>query len=99
MNYDVVYQLETKMWEAAKYRCTGKEYADIISVFDCKNYEIKNFEIVNEDTNSIQVHYVIICEVDEEKNQDLGGAFQITTTWRNIEGIWQVVFNMDQRVC
>ena len=32
------------------------------------------------------------------KNRDLEGTFHITTTWKNYEGNWKVVFNMDQRI-
>ena len=80
------------------YRCTGNDYADIISVFDCKRYNIAGFEIVHKDNNTIQVHYVITLEVNEEKNKDLAGTFHITTTWKKYEDIWKVVFNMDQRI-
>ncbi len=75
------------------YRCTGKEYADIVSAFDCKSYSIEHFEIVNQDENSIQVHYVIHLEVNAEENHDLAGTFHITTTWKSMDGIWKVVFN------
>ena len=80
------------------YRCTGKEYAEIISFFDCKSYEIIGFEMVSEDVNSVQIHYVIRIEVNDEKNNDLAGTFHITTTWKNRDDKWKVVFNMDQRV-
>lgn len=80
------------------YRCTGKEYAEIISFFDCKSYNIINFETICEDTSSVQVHYVIKLEVNDDKNFDLAGTFHITTTWKNQDGRWKVVFNMDQRV-
>lgn len=80
------------------YRCTGKEYAEIIGGFDCKRYAIEHFEVVNLDENSVQVHYVICLEVNQEENQDLAGAFHITTTWKRMDGVWKVVFNMDQRV-
>ena len=80
------------------YRCTGKEYAEIISFFDCKSYNIVNFETICEDTSSVQVHYVIKLEVNDDKNFDLAGTFHITTTWKNQDGRWKVVFNMDQRV-
>ena len=43
------------------FRCSGKEYADIISVFDCKSYSMEHFEIVNQDEKSVQVHYVILA--------------------------------------
>lgn len=89
---------ETAIMVCGGYRCTGKEYAEIIAVFDCKSYEIEHFEIVNEDENSVQVHYLISLEVNDEQNRDLAGKFHITSTWKNIAGKWKVVFNMDQRI-
>lgn len=80
------------------YRCTGEEYAQIIRSFDCKTYSIDCFEIVHEDENSFQVHYVLKMEVESEENCDLAGTFHITTTWSLTGGEWKVVFNMDQRV-
>ena len=38
--------------------------------------------IVNQDENSMQVHYVIHIEVEMEENKDLAGTFHITTTWK-----------------
>ena len=92
MNQEKIYNLEMKLWEAAKnrnsqaflevvqetavmvcggYRCTGKEYAEIIALFDCESYTIDHFEIVNESDDSVQVHYEIDVEVKEsEKNED-----------------------------
>lgn len=119
MNQDKVYDMEVKMWEAAKnrnpkafldvvsdtavmvcggYRCTGKEYAEMIAMFDCKSYSIDHFEIVNENTDSVQVHYVISVEINDEANSDLAGLFHITTTWKKLDDTWKVVFNMDQRI-
>lgn len=80
------------------YRCSGKEYSEIIAMFDCKSYIIEHFEIVNQDVNSIQNHYLISLEVNNEENLDLAGKFHITTTWKFIEGSWKVVYNMDQRI-
>lgn len=80
------------------YRCYGEEYAEIIRSFDCKSYDMDCFEIVNEDGNSFQVHYILKMEVENIQNSDLGGNFHITTTWNFIDGNWMVVFNMDQRV-
>lgn len=54
--------------------------------------------MVSEDVNSVQIHYVIQIEVNDEKNNDLAGTFHITTTWKNRDDKWKVVFNMDQRV-
>ena len=41
----------------------GKDYAEIIRMFDCKSYEIQEFEIVHEDAVSFQVHYLLKMEV------------------------------------
>lgn len=79
-------------------RCTGKEYAEIVAMFDCKAYDIEHFEIVNKDENSWQVHYLIHVEVNDEKNYDFAGTFHVTTTWKYKDDEWKVVFNMDQRV-
>ncbi len=80
------------------YRCTGKEYSEIVSVFDCKSYTIENFTVVNEDTCTVQTSYVISVEVNDEANSDLGGRFFVTTTWSKASGQWKAVFNMDQRI-
>lgn len=80
------------------YRCLGKEYAEIIRSFDCKSYAIDCFEIVHEDDSSFQVHYILKMEVENIQNRDLEGTFHITTTWQLTDGVWKVVFNMDQRL-
>lgn len=80
------------------YRCSGREYAEIISMFDCKEYKIENFEVVNVSEDSIQVHYVISVEVEQEENRDLAGLFHVTTTWKCTDNVWKAVFNMDQRI-
>lgn len=79
-------------------RCTGSEYAEIVRMFDCKCYEIRNFEMVHEDERSFQVHYILQMEVGDKRNSDLAGTFHITTTWKCTDGVWNVVFNMDQRI-
>lgn len=80
------------------YRCTGKEYSEIISVFDCRSYTIDNFTVVNEDACTVQTSYVISVEVNDEANSDLAGRFFVTTTWSKASGQWKAVFNMDQRI-
>jgi len=80
------------------FRCTGREYSEIIRAFDCKCYRIENFETVHETDDSVQVHYVLSMEVEREENRDLAGTFHITTTWKRTDGSWKVIFNMDQRV-
>lgn len=44
-------------------------------MFDCKSYNIEDFEIVHEAGDSFQVHYVLRMEVEHAKNQDLAGTF------------------------
>ncbi len=80
------------------YRCTGKEYAEIIGKFDCKSYDIECFEIVYAGDNAFQVHYLLEMKVDDIRNKDLEGTFHITTTWICESGLWKIVFNMDQRI-
>lgn len=80
------------------YRCTGSEYAGIIADFDCRAYTIENFEVVCSDTESVQVHYVLIMEVKNPRNSDLAGKFHVTTTWHRKDGRWKIAFNMDQRM-
>ncbi len=79
-------------------RCTGAEYARIIPEFDCASFILEQFEIVNQDVDSVQVHYVVRTQVSDPTNQELAGTFRVTTTWRNIEGNWKAVFNMDHRI-
>lgn len=106
MNQDKIYNLEMKLWEAAKnrdsqaflkvvsetavmvcggYRCTGKEYAEIIAQFDCETYTIEHFGIVNENDDSVQVHYVVNAEVKDEAKRDMAGLFHVTTTRKTSE--------------
>lgn len=81
------------------YRCTGKEYAQIISEFDCKSYAISRFEQVAQSDTLVQVHYVLTMEVECAENSDLAGTFHITSTWRKQNNGWRLVFNMDSRIC
>lgn len=92
------YVSEDAVMVCGGFRCLGQEYAEIVSEFDCKDYKIENFEIVSEDVNSIQVHYIIETQVHDDRNRDLAGKFHITTTWKQQDGVWKVVFNMDQRI-
>lgn len=79
------------------FRCTGAEYAEIIRNFDIASFEISGFEIVCENEEMLQVHYMIETKVSKVENKDLEGVFHITTTWKNFGSKWKVVFNMDSR--
>lgn len=80
------------------FRCTGAEYAEIITEFDCASFEIEGFEAVCETPDAVQVHYVITTAAERPENADLAGTFHITSTWRNMGGRWKLVFNMDRNV-
>ena len=80
------------------YRCTGAEYAQIIEEFDCKDFRISEFEVVAENNDFIQVHYMITTTVNDEANKDLAGTFHISTTWKRFWDVFKVVFNMDSVV-
>lgn len=80
------------------YRCTGAEYAQIISQFDCSAYEITGFETAAQTDSVVQVHYVIKTEVGNEENRDLAGSFHITSTWEKRGDTWKLIFNMDSRI-
>lgn len=80
------------------FRCTGAEYAEIITEFDCASFEIEGFEAVCETPDAVQVHYVITTAAERPENADLAGTFHVTSTWRNVGGRWKLVFNMDRNV-
>ena len=89
---------DTAVMVCGGYRCSGEKYAQIIADFDCKSYEIENFEILYANEDYVQFHYEIVIEVADEKNSDLAGRFHVTTTWNRQDGKWQLLFNMDQRI-
>ena len=80
------------------YRCSGAEYAEIISEFDIAQYTITDFETVLETSDICQVHYVISTAVADRSNADLEGEFHITSTWKRCGDTWKLVFNMDSRI-
>ena len=80
------------------FRCTGAEYAEIIKDFDVAAYEMSHFEVVAEAESICQVHYVIVTTVSDERNRDLEGTFQVTSTWKKQNGVWKLIFNMDSRI-
>lgn len=46
----------------------------------------------------VQVHYVITTAAEKPENTDLAGRFHITSTWRERDGKWKLMFNMDSRI-
>lgn len=80
------------------FRCSGADYAEIICGFDCVSFEIEGFETVCEAPGMVQVHYVITTTAEKPENADLSGRFHITSTWRERDGAWKLVFNMDSRI-
>lgn len=77
------------------YRCTGREYAEIIRDFDCKDYQIDRFEAVCVTEDIVQTHYIVSVEAEREERRDFAGRFHVTTTWRKKNGRWMAVFNME----
>ena len=80
------------------FRCTGREYSEMISEFDCAKYEISYFEEVAHAEGLVQVHYIISTETAYPENSDLSGSFHVTSTWKLINGEWKLVFNMDSKI-
>ena len=80
------------------FRCSGAEYAGVITEFDLAEYEISSFEIVAQTDNMCQIHYVISTTVADKRNIDLEGKFHITSTWKKMSDTWKLVFNMDSRI-
>ncbi len=80
------------------FRCSGSDYAQIITEFDVAQYQISNYEIIEETDCLCQVHYIIKTTVANPQNSDLAGKFHITSTWKNTAGMWKLIFNMDSRI-
>ena len=80
------------------YRCTGAEYAELISDFGISDFEITDFEVVHETDKTVQVHYIVKTTADTPENADLAGMFHVTSTWENRNSQWVLVFNMDSRI-
>lgn len=80
------------------YRCSGKQYAELVSDFGISDFEISGFEIVHKTDKTVQVHYIVKTTADAPENADLAGVFHVTSTWENRSGEWTLVFNMDSRI-
>ena len=80
------------------FRCTGKEYAGIISEFDVASYNGRDYETVFCSEELVQNHYVIETKVKEERNKDLEGIFHVTSTWKKENQEWKLIYNMDSRI-
>ena len=80
------------------YRCSGAEYAEIIKDFDLAEYEISDFEIVDDSNDTCQVRYIITTKVSDERNADLEGRFLVNSTWKRFEDGWRLMSNSDKRL-
>ncbi len=74
---------------------TAREYANEISKMNCGEYELKDFEIVSQDTQSVQVRYCLRMLDNLPENEKLKRLYYVTTTRRNMGQAWDVVFYMD----
>ena len=88
---------ESAVMVCGGYKCSGADYARIISEFDCKSYKISEFEIIAQSDDIVQVHYIIETAAEKPENQDLAGRFHITSTWKKSDK-WKLIFNMDSRI-
>ena len=79
-------------------KALGAEYAGLIAGFDCAEYAITAFEAPVQTADIVQVHYIIKTTAAAPENSDLSGTFHITSTWKNMDGAWKLVFNMDSRI-
>lgn len=80
------------------YRTTGAQYAEFISDFGIFDFEISGFETVLETDETVQVHYVAKTTANAPENEDLAGAFHVTSTGEKRDGEWVIVFNIDSRI-
>lgn len=80
------------------YRCTGAEYAALISDFGIDDFEITDFELVCQTNTTAQAHYIVRTTASAPENADLAGLFHVTSTWEKSGGEWRLVFNMDSRI-
>jgi len=80
------------------YRCTGKEYSELISDFGISGFEISCFETVCETDRIVQVHYIVRTTADSPENADLSGLFHVTSTWEKKDEGFMLIFNMDSRI-
>lgn len=80
------------------YRCSGAEYEEIIKDFDVAEYQICDYEVIEETDSFVQIHYVIETKVADRRNADLEGKFHITSTWKKVSDRWKLIFNMDSRI-
>lgn len=80
------------------FRCSGADYAKFIGEFDVAQYEISNYEVIEENEIFCQIHYVIEITVSERKNADLEGLFHVTSAWKKVNDRWKLIFNMDSRI-
>lgn len=77
---------------------SGKEYAEFIHNFDVADYEISNRTIVAQTEDMCQIYYIVDVKVADERNADLAGKFNVTSTWMRRGDTWKLVYNMDSRL-
>lgn len=80
------------------YRCLGSEYAEIVSDFHIRKYEINGMEVISSEKNEVVLHYVLKIEADDRKDKDLEGLFHVVSIWKKGPKAWNLVFNMDSRI-
>lgn len=118
-NEELIFSKEHDLWKAASnkyvaafkdlvsddaimicggYRCLGAEYAEYIKDYDIKGYEIINEEVIFSSKEAVQIHYVIDVKTELPESSDLGGVFHVVSLWKQVDNQWKLYFNMDSRI-
>lgn len=84
--------------DCGEFRCTGKEYAEIIMKFDVASFDVHDYETIFCSENLVQNHYIVETKVKEERNKDLEGIFHVASTWTKQNQDWKLIYNMDSRI-
>ena len=80
------------------HRCSGREYAELLTGFSINGYSISGMEAVGSGEDQMVLHYVIRVDVEDDRDWDLAGLFHIVSVWKKSGGTWGLVFNMDSRI-
>ncbi len=80
------------------HRCSGAEYGWLICEVGVAGYEIRDYELIYQSEELMQVRYIAEATAKRPEDADLAGLFQVTSSWEKREDGWKLVFNMDSRI-
>ena len=89
---------EDAVFVCGGYYCSGAEYGWLICDVGIGSYDIREFETIHNDACTVQVHYIVLVQAKRQEDADLSGLFHVTSTWKNSEDGWKLIFNMDSRI-